>query len=103
MHSAVTLVADVVFVNGILLLITLSRKINLVTIKHAPTPTSSSLASLLLWVIQLYIHTGFRPHTVLMDMEFDKVKDKLPTIIINTTAARENVAEIKQKIWVVKE
>jgi hypothetical protein len=38
-----------------------------------------------------------------MNMEFDKLKDVLLNITINTTAAREHVGEIKRKIQVIKE
>ena len=41
--------------------------------------------------------------TALMDMEFEKLKDKLPNVILNTTAAREHVGEIERKIRVGKE
>jgi hypothetical protein len=39
----------------------------------------------------------------LMDMEFEKMKDVLPNITINTTAAREHVGGIERKIRVIKE
>ncbi len=38
-----------------------------------------------------------------MDMDFEKLKDVLPNITINTTAAREHVGEIERKIQVIKE
>ncbi len=41
--------------------------------------------------------------TVFMDMVLEKLKDKLPNVILNTTAAREHVGEIERKIRVVKE
>jgi hypothetical protein len=41
--------------------------------------------------------------TALMDMEFDKLKGKLPNVILNTTAAQEHVGEIERKIRVVTE
>ncbi len=41
--------------------------------------------------------------TALMDMEFEKLRDKLSNEILNTTAAREHVGEIERKIRVVKE
>ena len=75
----------------------------MVPIKHAPTCTASVLATLLQRVLQLYSPAGFHPCTIMMDMEFEKVKDKLLTIVVNTTTAREHVAEVKQKIRVVKE
>jgi hypothetical protein len=41
---------------------------------------------------------GFFVQVALMDMEFKKLKDVLPIIRINTTAAREHVGEIERKI-----
>ena len=38
-----------------------------------------------------------------MDGEFEKVKELLPTIVCNTTAAKEHVAEAERKIKVVEE
>ena len=37
-----------------------------------------------------------------MDMEFEKLKDRMPYVVLNTTAAREHVGEIERKIRVVK-
>ena len=37
-----------------------------------------------------------------MDMEFEKLKDRMPYVVLNTTAAREHVGEIEWKIRVVK-
>jgi hypothetical protein len=44
MHKYVTLVADVMFVNGLPFLVTLSRGISLVTIEHLPSRTAKHLA-----------------------------------------------------------
>ncbi len=43
--------------------------------------------------------------TALMDMEFEKLKDKMPNVTLNTTAVREYVdsGEIEHKIRVIKE
>ena len=38
-----------------------------------------------------------------MDREFEKVKDLIPLVEVNTAAAREHVAVIEQKIRHVKE
>ena len=38
-----------------------------------------------------------------MDCEFEKVKAQLPTIVCNTTAAKEHVAEAERQIRTVKE
>ena len=41
--------------------------------------------------------------TTMMDMEFDKLKELLTNVALNTTAAREHVGKIEQKIRVIKE
>jgi hypothetical protein len=35
----------------------------------------------------IYGKAGFIVHAALMDMEFKKLRDKLPNVILNTTAA----------------
>ena len=42
-------------------------------------------------------------HVVLMDMEFEKIKDEFMLVYINTTAAREHVGEIECRIHIIKE
>ncbi len=50
----------------------------------------------------MYGSAGFVVQTTMMD-KFDKLKNMLPHIAINTMAAREHVGEIEQKIRVIKE
>ena len=40
---------------------------------------------------------------VMMDMEFEKIKDDFDRVEVNTTAAREHVGEIERGIRLVKE
>ena len=40
---------------------------------------------------------------VLMDMEFEKIRDEFDTVVVNTTATREHVAEIERAIQFIKE
>ena len=54
-------------------------------------------------MVCIYGTVGFIVQTMLMDMEFKKLRDKLPNVILNTTAAQEHVGEIERKIQVVKE
>ncbi len=46
---------------------------------------------------------GFVIQTALMDMEFEKLRTMMPHVALNTTAAREHVGEVGQKIRVIKE
>jgi hypothetical protein len=65
----------------------LSRKRSLITIEFAPTRTGATLAWLLQRIVDLYWHASFCPQVIMMDIVFEKVKDLLPTVIINATAA----------------
>jgi hypothetical protein len=51
----------------------------------------------------VYAKAGFTVSTIIMDYEFEKVPDHVPSTNINTTAASEHVGEIVRKICVVKE
>ncbi len=59
LHKYVTIVADVMFVNGLPFLVTLSRGISLVTIKFLPSRTSKRLANSMEHVIRIYRKAGF--------------------------------------------
>ena len=98
-----TLTADVMFVNGVPFLVTLSRKIRLFTVEFLPSHTAAKLSEYIVKDSKLYARGGFMVQTILMDQEFDKVKDKMPSLEVNTTAAREHVCEIEHGIRLVKE
>ena len=87
MHKYVTLVADVMFVNGLPFLVSSSRGISLVTIEYLPSRTVKRLAITLEQVLKVYARGGFAVQTMMMDMEFEKLVDLLPNVAINTMAA----------------
>jgi hypothetical protein len=99
MHKYVTLVADVMFVNGLPFLVTSSRGISLVTIEYLPSRTAKRLALTLERVIKVYTRGRFVVQTMMMDMEFEKLVDLLPNVTINATAAQEHVGEMERKCW----
>ena len=45
-----------------------------------------------------YARGGFVVNLMLMDQEFEKIKDLLPLVEVNTTAAREHVPETERHI-----
>ncbi len=81
LYKYVTLVADIMFVNGLLFLVTSSRGIHLVTIEYLKSRTAKRLVHTLERVFHIYGTAGFIVQTALMDMEFKKLKDKLPNVI----------------------
>jgi hypothetical protein len=103
MHKYVTLVADMLFVNGLPFFVTSLRRISLIMIDLLPLQTAKCLALTIEQVIKVYRVAGFIVLVALMDMEFEQLKDVLPNITINTTAAREHVGETERKIRVIKE
>ena len=46
---------------------------------------------------------GFVVQTILMDGEFEKLKDKIHNAVINTTAANEHVGELEHLIQTMNE
>jgi hypothetical protein len=88
----VMLSSDIFFVDGTAILINLSRKIKFVTAKHMPMRTATSLAKHLNQVIQVYYCAGFVVRTVLMDREFEKIKDLMPMLECNTQQLRNKSA-----------
>jgi hypothetical protein len=80
-----------------------NTKKHLTTIEHFPQHTASKLGSLLHCIINVYTCASFTVQTILVDNEFEKVKDHIHQATLNTTAASEHVGDIKHHIWVIKE
>ncbi len=97
-HNRVTLVADVMFVNLVPFLVSASRNINLITIKHAPDQKASKLGYLLECIVCVYARAGFTVQTILMDNEFNKIKDHVPHVNMNTLVAAEHIGKIERRI-----
>ena len=83
------------FVNGIPFLVTRSRDIRLNTAKFLPSRTAKQLSSSLTKIVKIYAHGVFTVCLVMMDKEFEKIKDEFDKVVVNTTAAREHVREIE--------
>ena len=56
-------------------------------------------------ITNLYARGGFRVRTIMMDMEFEKVKEQegMELVDVNTTAACEQVGKIERGIRYLKE
>ena len=81
----VTLAVDVMIVNSIPFLVNFSRNIILITVEHVPTRTTVKLDKSLINIVNLYARGGFVIRLVLMDIEFEKIKDKVVLVEVNTT------------------
>jgi hypothetical protein len=67
MNKNVTLSADIMFVNGLPFMISVSRKIKMTTSEHVPNGREASLAKSLKRSFNLYTAQGFVVHTAIMD------------------------------------
>jgi len=102
-NKVVTLAADVFFVDGTAFLITVSRRIKFITVEHVQVRMATSLSKHLTCVLQVYERAGFKVRTILMDGDFEKVRDVMPCVECNTTAAKEYVSKAERTIRTIKE
>ncbi len=79
------------FVNGVTFMVTISIKIRLRTTEHISGSTIESLTNSLKCVIDLYARGGYTVELILIDQEFEKLKENLGLIEVNTTAAHKHV------------
>jgi hypothetical protein len=75
LHRFVVMTAKVMFVNGTAFLTMLSRKLWLATVKQLPSCTAMQLSNSLIKIFRLYACTGFIVRIIMMNQEFNKVKD----------------------------
>jgi hypothetical protein len=102
-HQWVTLATDVMFVNGVPFLVSISRGINLLIAEHTPSCTAKQLAAGIRCIMDLYLRGIFQVGTVLMDNKFEKPRVLIPILVMNTAAAKENVPEVERHIHLIKE
>ena len=101
-HEFITLTADIMFFIGPSSFSD-SWGINLIKIEFTNKRTSKHLCCHINHVLSPYFCACFVVRTLMMDMEFKKVKDKIPSLFVNTKASKEHVAEIDCQIGTVKE
>jgi hypothetical protein len=102
-HQRVTLAVDFMFINGVPFLVSVSRGLNLVTAEYTPSCTAKQLAAGIRRVMNLNLCGGFHVGTVLIDNEFKKLRNLVPILVLNTTAAKKQVLEVERCIWLRKE
>jgi hypothetical protein len=102
-NKAVTMAVDLFFVDGTAFFLTISRQIKFIAAEHVSTCTAKSLSKHIISVIQVHARAGFNVHTILMDGEFEKVKEELLLLVCNTTAEKEHVSKAKRSIQTIKE
>ena len=101
----VCLTGDIFFVQGYPFLTTMSRNIKFNTIHEMNDLSAENIIAILDLVLSVYTKRGFQVKDLLMDGQFNVIKNDLAerNVELNITSANEHVPDIERFIRVVKE
>jgi hypothetical protein len=102
-HQEVTLAMDIMFMNKIPFLLTISRKLHIGTGKNLANRQVLNVANSLKKVLQLFHRHGFRVTTILADPEFEPLQEIFPHIPFNLCTQDKHVPEIEHYTRTVKD
>ena len=89
LHEKNFLVADIMFVNNVAFLVTMSRKVKFLTVEQLKSRSAKQLVHSLKNVMRLYGRNRQHVTTILTDMELTSVIEPfLGKTVVNTTATR---------------
>ena len=100
-HHSVTLAIDVMFINKVAFLITISRNLKFGTVEAISNRQITTIMAKLNSMCQIYHHRGFRVTVILGDPEFEPIRPTFPQL--NCCAADEHVPDIERYIQTVKD
>ena len=109
LHKDVELTGDVMFVNGLLFFVIISRNLTFGTVKEMKERTAQTLISNLKKTSNLYQDRGFHVATVFIDREFECIRDvmeydpQMKVTMLNTTYTSKHVPENERRIRVIEE
>ena len=104
-HGNVTLTVDIMYINKIPFIVTLSRAIRFGTIEMIKDERKSTIIKSLEQVINAYHGRGFKICHILVDRQFECIRKHMEAagINLNTTARDKHVSEIECYIRTIKE
>jgi hypothetical protein len=104
-YRAVTLMADLMYVNKIPFLVTFSRNVRFGTVEKLGCKSNTMVMAALKDVFKIYLGGGFNVESAMMDREFEPLRGMLAVykVGLNTTSRDEHVGEIERYIRTLKE
>ena len=104
-YQEVTLDCDIMFVNKIPFLMSISRHIRFGTAQHITNQQGTTIFNGIRAIHQVYLQRGFRIRNAFMDGQFEPLRGNLAElgIVLNTASNDEHVPEIERQIRTVKE
>ena len=104
-YQKVTLCIDIMYINKVVMLVSISRKIKFTTIEVIPNNKSTMLLGGIKGILQIYQRQGFCVEVALMDGEFGHLWGEMASmgVMLNETSRDEHVGDIERFICMVKE
>ena len=100
-HSNLTLQANILYVNGIPFLATVSNPVDYVTVQALPDEKDNTLKKALDKVLNLYKARGFDVTCIDVDGQFESLEQYYGAVL-NICAQNEHVGRIERKIRVIE-
>jgi len=96
-RKKVVLAIDIMYVNDIPFLITISRDLQFGSVQAIPDETYKSIYGALHKIIKVYIHYGFCITHILGDGQFENLDPSriVPGVMLNIVARSEHVPEVE--------
>ena len=104
-YQKVTLCIDIMYVNRVAMLVSISRNIKFGTIEAIPNNKSGVILKSIQSIIQIYWRNGFVIEVALMDGEFVHLRGELASmgVTLNDTSRDEHVGDVERFIRTIKE
>ena len=104
-YQEVTLGCDIMFVNKIPFLFSISRHIRFGTAQHIKNQQGTTIINGIRAIHQVYLQRGFQIRNAFMDGQFEPLRGNLAElgIVLNTASNDEHVPEVERQIQIVKE
>ena len=94
---------DVMFINKILSLSNIRRRLKFTTIESLSSNNEIALVTSINKIVSYYRSHGLHVVTMFVDTEFKSLKEKVVITTLNTTGERDHVPEVERQIQVIKE
>ena len=95
--------ADVVFVNRIPFVVSVSTGVDFTTVEYVCRRLNTVITNSIGEIFQFYKNNGYTIRIFLMDRKFECIRNSLPEEAnLNTTATNDNVPDIERKNLVIK-
>ena len=104
-YKKVTLCVDIMYINRVAMLVSISRNIKFATVEAIPNNKTTMLMKGIKAILQIYQQNGFSIEVALMDGEFGHLCREMVSmgVTLNKTSWDEHVGNIERFIHTVKE